>query len=75
MTIIYRSDWLTLEDLEPGALFETTNGVRAIKSDYRRDNQPLCISCEDGRFAHFPDKEKEKVRQIKIIENKKRIKT
>lgn len=47
----------TLEDLRPGAIFVTREGVYAVKSEYCYGNasQYLCILLESGEYAHFPD--------------------
>lgn len=59
--------WQTLDDIPPGSLFETEDGIRAVKSEYHYDNhnpQPLCILLTSGEFAHFPDKERTRVRVV-----------
>lgn len=48
--------WVTLEDLPAGSLFETQDGIKAVKSEYRYSNsnaQPQCILLESGEYAHF----------------------
>lgn len=50
-----------LEDIPCGSIFETQDGVRAVKSEYRYSNnnsQPMCILLASGEFAHFPEKQK-----------------
>ena len=59
--------WTTLEDLRPGAVFETRNGIRAVKSEYRYSNenpQAQCILLTSGECAHFPEGNSTEVRQI-----------
>ena len=61
------SEWMALEDLPPGAVFETRDGVLAVKSEYHygdSDTQSQCILLDGGEFAHFPEKNAIKVRQI-----------
>jgi hypothetical protein len=59
------SPWLSLDDIPPGSLFETEQGIRAIKSEYRYpDGAPECILLASGEYAHFVDKGKTPVRII-----------
>jgi hypothetical protein len=40
--------------LRPGAIFETRDGVRAVKSEYRYPNGGcMCILLTSGEAAHF----------------------
>lgn len=52
-------EWVALETLPDGALFETWNGVRAVKSEYLLGDRPnhkiQCILLESGEYAHFND--------------------
>lgn len=62
-------EWVTLEELRPGAIFETESGSLVVKSEYRYDSknpQPLCILLGSGEFAHFPQKQLTKVREILV---------
>lgn len=48
--------WTTLMELPNGAIFETRDGVRAVKSEYRYSNEYPAIECillASGEFAHF----------------------
>lgn len=67
---VTRGDWTTLEELPEGALFETEDGVRAAKSEYRYGNEPgsqcQCVLLASGEYAHFPERDLEKVREIHI---------
>jgi len=61
------SKWTTLDDLRPGAVFVTLDGVKAVKSKYKYTNgqsQWECILLASGEFAHFPEENQTKVRQI-----------
>lgn len=64
------TEWITLEELRRGALFETESGTLAVKSEYRYNNtnpQPMCILLGSGEFAHFPEKQLTKVREVVIF--------
>jgi len=54
------NEWITLEKLEPGAVFETKDGILAVKSGYFHSDEPeaqsQCISLESGEYVYFPDK-------------------
>ncbi len=59
--------WTTLRELRPGAVFETREGIKAVKSEYRCSHQNLqflCILLESGKYVHFPIKNATEVRQI-----------
>jgi len=66
------SEYIKLRDLRRGAVFETTNGVRAVKSEYyynsvwphKKETQYQCILLESGEFAHFLNNNDELVREI-----------
>lgn len=61
------SEWLTLDELRPGAVFETRDHVKAVKSEYKygdSSTQWECILIASGEFAHFPEKNQTQVRQI-----------
>lgn len=68
---IYPSDygWVTLDELQPGAIFATLKGIYAVKSEYHYGNEPgsqwQCILLESGEFAHFPEKNRTLVREVK----------
>lgn len=66
------SDWMLLEGLRKGAVFETQDGTRAVKSEYLYSNDPdaqwLCILLSSGEFAHFKDGNKTVVREIVVKE-------
>lgn len=59
-----------LGDLRKGAIFETMDSVRAVKSEYSYGDGPgagfqsQCILLESGEYAHFPAKNNEIVREI-----------
>jgi len=66
-------DWTTLKDLEPGCLFITANGIRAVKSEYHYPNGNCqCILIESGEYAHFSMGNDTKVRYINIPSGKLR---
>jgi hypothetical protein len=60
--------WLTLEKLPKGAIFETEEGCRAVKSEYHYGNAPdsqwQCVLLASGEYAHFPEKNRTRVREI-----------
>lgn len=61
--------WTTLGELREGAVFETRNGVRAVKSEYRYGNDNpdcKCILLESGEYAHFPGRNAEPVREVVV---------
>lgn len=60
--------WTTLEELRQGAIFVTTGGIRAVKTEYKYGNEPdsqwQCVLLESGEYAHFPDGNDTKVKEI-----------
>ncbi len=63
--------WTTLLKLRKGAIFETKNGVMAMKTEYHTFNggtQCDCYLLESGESAHFPNGDNEKVRE-RVITN------
>lgn len=52
-----REEWIKLNNLRSGAVFETKIGVMAVKSEYKYGNSPdsqwQCILLESGEYAHF----------------------
>lgn len=61
-------DWLPLGELRCGAIFETRDGIHAVKSEYWYDNggAPECILLGSGEYAHFPNGAAELVREVHI---------
>jgi hypothetical protein len=63
-------EWQKLDDIDPGEIFETKEGVRAVKSEYKYSNEPhsqwKCILLESGEYAHFDKKNDTEVRVIDI---------
>jgi len=55
-----------LDRVRPGSVFETLQGVRAVKSEYHYDNggAPQCILLASGEYAHFTLGGKEWVRVV-----------
>lgn len=57
-----------LGDIPPGSLFETMDGIKAVKSEYYYGNdaasQCQCVLLASGEYAHFKDKNDEKVRLL-----------
>ena len=47
------NDWMTLGELREGAIFETRDGIRAVKSEYRTDGKCDCYLLASGEAAHF----------------------
>ena len=68
-----RDDWTTLGELRKGAIFETEDGIRAVKSEYHYGNEPgsqcQCVLLESGEYAHFPQKNRTRVREIILEAN------
>lgn len=59
--------WITLKLLPSGSLFETKNGIKAIKSEYYYQNgQCKCILLNSGEYAHFEEGNNTKVKIISI---------
>jgi len=65
---IVRGAWVRLNDLPKGAIFETRDGIRAVKSEYYYDssNAPQRVLLASGEYAHFPGRGAEMVREIRI---------
>jgi len=60
-------EWVSLDNLRPGAVFETKDGVVAVKTEYHtfvRGTQCDCYLLENGETAHFHDKDNELVREL-----------
>ncbi len=56
-----------LADIRNGALFVTTDGIVAVKSEYHYANgQSECILLASGEYAHFPNKNNEQVFELPI---------
>jgi hypothetical protein len=50
--------WTTLSDLDPGTVFETTDGIQALVTEYETFNegsQRDCYLLASGECAHFED--------------------
>lgn len=47
--------WVPLGELREGAIFETREGARAVKSEYHYSNAGAikCVLIESGEYAHF----------------------
>lgn len=59
--------FISLRKLRHGAIFETTNGIRAMKTEYRTfdgGKQCDCYLLASGEAAHFQNKDNEMVREI-----------
>jgi len=50
--LVLPNQWINLYDLRAGAIFKTKYGVRAVKSKYYRNHQPLCILLT-GEYGYF----------------------
>ena len=72
ITALMCGRWVELADLEPGALFETRRGIRAVKSEYTYSNgsQCQCVLLGSGEYAHFANGNKEVVRPLYLIERR-----
>lgn len=63
------SQWVTLRSLRAGAVFETRDGIRAVKTEYHTfdgGRQCDCYLLESGESAHFPQGDDEPVREIEV---------
>ena len=60
--------WVRLGALRPGAVFETRDGVRAVKSDYTYPTGGCeCVLLASGDAAHFhPIHDATEVREIEV---------
>jgi hypothetical protein len=48
------SEWIPLSEAPKGAVFETKDGCRAVKSEYRYPNGGHeCVLLASGEYAHF----------------------
>lgn len=62
-------EWIELIDLLPGYVFETEDGILAVKSEYFYSNgnpQPQCILLASGEYAHFEGGPETLVRAVGI---------
>lgn len=70
LTTAPTTQWVQLADLDKGAIFETRDGVRAVKSEYYYSNKPSaqceCILLTSGEYAHFKAGNAEPVREIAV---------
>ncbi len=58
---------MRLSDLRPGAVFITTGGTMAVKSEYHYpDGAPECVLLASGEYAHFPNKGAEEVTEVPL---------
>jgi hypothetical protein len=56
------SEWQPLSEIPDGSIFETRDGIRAVKSEYRYSNEYPAIQCillASGEYAHFAQHIKE----------------
>jgi len=59
--------WVSLHELREGAIFETKDGIKAMKTEYQTFNggtQCDCYLLESGEAAHFPNKDGELVLEL-----------
>lgn len=63
-------EWIRLADLRLGAIFETKDGIRAVKTEYQRPRGGCqCVLLESGEYAHFGEAHDEMmVREIRLGE-------
>lgn len=50
------SEWQALSEIPNGSIFETGDGIQAVKSEYRYSNEYPAIQCillASGEYAHF----------------------
>lgn len=63
-----RTKWITLKNLRAGAIFETKDGIRAVKSENRYGGRPdaqfECIRLNNGSRTFFEEHNQERVREI-----------
>ena len=61
--LIERGAWVRLEDLPNGAIFETRDGIKAVKSEYRYPRgAPECALLASGEYAHFTGEGADEIR-------------
>jgi hypothetical protein len=65
--------WTTLGELRAGAVFEDEAGVRAVKTCHSSIGPPrecefICYLLSSGDCAHFPEKNRTRVREIPVGE-------
>jgi len=56
--------WVILDELRPGAIFETMRGIMAVKTEYRAKAQWYCHLLASGEFAHFAEGDKTLIREL-----------
>jgi hypothetical protein len=68
-----KPNWVKLEDLRPGAIFETEKGARAVKTVERHisvvhgEGQYKCVLLHTGQHGHFPEGNETLVREIVLF--------
>ncbi len=59
--------FVSLLSLRNGAVFETTEGILAVKSEYFYETgQCQCVLLSSGEYAHFKNGNAEKVREVLV---------
>lgn len=63
--------WTTLDKLRKGAVFETKDGILAVKGEWTYDtlSQYACIRLDNGAYAYFSDRNETLVREIVVPEH------
>lgn len=62
-----KEKWIPLRDLREGAIFETKDGIVAMKTEYQTfagGTQCDCYLLSSGETAHFGNKDNELVREL-----------
>lgn len=59
--------WQRLRDLPPGFVFVTQDGVLAVKSEYRHNDQCQCILLGSGEYAYFQQGDNIMVSAIEVM--------
>lgn len=68
--------WVTLDELPPGRIFQTREGIAAIKTDEKyagEGSQWKCVLLASGEYAHFEEKNETEVQQHNLATEKRRI--
>jgi hypothetical protein len=62
------SDWTTLDELPEGAIFETRDGIRAVKSEYHlTSGKVMCILLASGEYLHAGDVAKHNALEVREV--------
>ena len=58
---------MTLDELPPGSIFVTRDGILAVKSEYHLSGgQCECVLLGSGEYAHFPNGNRTEVMPVEL---------